>query len=162
MRARTADTSGERLFCLCQASRIDPQNPTARQALYAALRLELKRDPFLAYIDETDLVYFVRSAEYLSLAVPKDRSIPATYPPEYPQTLAKAYHWLGWSIAGLMLAGVGTLVAAPLAICLALSALNRPLPKHDQIRAVLIVAMSILLSTIAFFLVVLLIAHFPR
>ena len=160
IRARTSASNEERLFCLSQASRLDPEHPKAKQALYSTLWLELEQNPFLAYMDETDHVYYVRSQEYLALTVPKDRGIPESYPPQRHPALTRAYRWLAWSFAGLALAGIGTLIFAPLAFSQAASALRQPIQKPDRVRARLILAFSILLSAIAVFFVWLFLAHF--
>ncbi len=162
IRAKTAASSQERLFCLSQASRLDPGHPTAKQELYSSLRSEFEQSPFLSYIEETDQVYFVRTRDYLSLTVPKYRGIPEGFPPARSETLVRAYRMLSWTVVGLVPAGLGTLVFAPLAIRLAASALRQPLPKPDRVRARLIIALSMLFFAIALFLVWLLSAHFTH
>ncbi len=160
IRAQTAASREERLVCLSQAVRIDPNHPKAKQALYTNLKSELEQDPFLAYVDETGQVYFVRDEAYLSLVVPKDRGIPESYPPERPEALTKAYRWLGWSVLGLAAAGLGTLIFAPLAFRLAASTSGQPLQKPDRVRARLAFWLSVLLSAISLSLAGLLVVHF--
>ncbi len=162
IRAQTAASREERLLCLSQAIRIDPSHPKAKQALYTNLKSDLEQDPFLAYVDETGQLYFVRDEEYLSLVVPKDRNIPESYPPERPEALRKAYRWLGWSVLGLALAGLGTLIFAPLAFRLAASTSGQPLEKPDRVRARLAFWLSFLLSAISLSLAGLLVVHFLR
>ncbi len=160
IRAQTAASREEKLLCLSQAVRIDPNHPNAKHALYTNLKSELEQDPFLAYVDETGELYFVRDEQYLSLAVPKDRNIPESYPPERPEALTKAYRWLGWSVLGLALAGLGTLILAPLAFSQAASTSVQRLDKPDRVRARLAFWLSFLLSAISLSLVALLVVHF--
>ncbi len=160
MRSATAPSEEERLFCLSQANRINPDLPQAKSAMYNALWAELQQDPFLAYLDQDDKLYFVRSHEYLSLAVPKDRAVPKeTYPPKQPQPLARAYHWLAWAVLGLTLAGLGTLIFAPLAIWSAFSSFREPLQRGDRIRALLAIFLSLLLDIFALFLGYIFLVH---
>ncbi len=159
IRARTAASAEERLVCLSQAVRIDPNYPIAKQVLYTSLKSELEQDPFLAYLNETGQLYFVQNEEYLSLVVPKDRDVPESYPPERPPALKKAYRRLSWSVLGLALAGVGTLIFAPLAFRQAVSALGQPLVQPDRLRARLVAWLSILLIVISLSLAWLLIIH---
>ena len=152
VRSRAAASREENLFCLSQVSRINPDYPPSRLDLYRALWSQLQHDAFLAYIDETDQVYYVRSNEYLSLAVPKDRSIPEVYPPERPAPLARANRWLAWAIIGLALAGLGTLVFAPLAFLSAVTALTGPLERPDRIRAGIVLFLAAVLAACAILL----------
>lgn len=160
IRARAAASSEERLLCLSQAVQLDPDHPVAKQELYVTLMSQLNQDPFLAYLDETGQVYFVRNTGYQTLAVPKDRGTPETYPSERPEALAKAYRRLGWAVLGLAPAGLGALVFAPLAFFQAVSALGQPIQKPDRVRAWLAAWLSILLFAVSLALALLLLIHF--
>ncbi len=160
IRARTAASSEERLLCLSRAIRIDPRDPSVKQVLYDALKTALEMDPFLAYMNENGELYFVRNEEYESLAVPKDRSIPEIYPPQRPEALSKAYRRLGWAVLGLALAGLGTLVFAPLALRMAVTTLHQPVDKPDRVRARLVIWLSILLFAVSLSLGWLVVIHF--
>lgn len=160
MRFQTAVSSEERLFCLSQISRIDPNYPGVKYHIYHTLWDELEREPYLAYMEETDDLYYVRSKDYISLAVPKDRAAQEKYPPERPKTLSPAYRWLALALVGLVLSGLGTLVFAPLAVVSAGRALSAPLKRPDRIRAWIVLLISLLLLVPALFLGWLLLVHF--
>src|SRR5574341_1034844 len=151
MRFRTALSSEEKLLCLSQVVRLEPDHPLAKLNMYTALRDQFQVNPYLAYIEETDGAYLVRNNDYLILAVPKDRLIPESNPPRRSQLLVKAYRFLGWAIFGLATAGLGTLLFAPLAIWFANDALDRPLEQSDRRRAWMIIILSSLLVVIALF-----------
>lgn len=161
LRAKTAPSNEDRLFSLSQVNRLAPNNPEAKRDLYWTLWSELDRDPFLAYLDETDDVYYVRNNSYLSLVVPKDRRTPETYPPVGDDTLRRAYRWLGLAVLGLSVAGLGTLLFAPLALLSAFRAVTKPVTRADAVRAGLIMVLSLGLLAVAVFLGYLLWIHLP-
>lgn len=77
------------------------------------------------------------------------------------QTPAPAWRSLGWAVLGLSLAGIGTLVLAPLALFRAVDVLlNRPLDRADWARAVIVMALSVLLWGAGVALGLLLLLHF--
>jgi hypothetical protein len=131
LRSKTAVSTEESLYALSQVNRINPNHPAAKLYTYQALENMLERDPFLAYMDESDDLYYVRSKNYLSLVVPKDRNIPEKYPPQNPQPLASAYRYLLLAVFGMILSGLGTLLFAPLAV---LAALQCPPPRAEAGR----------------------------
>jgi len=151
MRFRTAFSSEEKLLCLSQVIRLDPDHPDAKKDMYAALWGQFHSDPYLAYIEETDRAYFVRHKDHLILAVPKDRLIPESYTPRRVQFLGMAYRWLTWAFLGMATAGLGTLLCAPVAIWFANRALDLPLEQIDSRRAWMAIILSGLLIVIALF-----------
>lgn len=160
LRSKLATTNEERLFCLSQVHRINPHHPVVKKDSYQVIWHMLQKDPFLAYLNETDDLYFVRSNAYLSIPVPKDRATPEIYPPKEPSKITPAFHYLGLALLGMMFAGLGTLIFAPLAILSVLSASSQPLSRADRVRAsiVILVAMALIFGAIG--LVWLLISHF--
>ena len=160
MRFHSAPSREEKLLCLSQVVRLTPDHPLAKRNMYTTLWAKLKTDPFLAYIEETDQLYFVRGADYQSLAVPKDRSVPQIYPPQRPRPLARAYRILGLAFLGLALAGLGTLLLAPIAIWLAFGAMSRPLKLSDRRRAWMVIMLSSLLLVLGLLLGFLFLTHF--
>lgn len=160
LRYHSAPSREEKLLCLSQVVRLTPDHPLAKQNMYTTLWAKLKTDPFLAYIEETDQLYFVRGTDYQSLAVPKDRSIPQIYPPVRPKPLARAYKILGFAFLGLALAGLGTLLLAPVAVWLAFGAMTGPLKLPDRRRAWIVIFLSGLLLVVGLLLGFLFLTHF--
>lgn len=159
MRYKTALSSEEKLLCLGHFVRLDPDHPLAKRSTYNALLDKLHRDPFLAYIEETEKAYHVYSKDNLFLAIPKDRSTPEAYPPNRTPPLLKAYHSLALAVLGLAVAGLGTLLFAPNAIRLAFSALFKPVERGDRRRAVMVIFLSLLLFGMGLFFGWLFLAH---
>ncbi len=148
-RARYARNADERIFSLSQAHRLDPRHPVARQESYDTIWSMLQKDPYLAYEHETDDLYYVRSNEYTSLALPKDRAAPETYPSREPSELTPAYRWLGITLIGMLFAGLGGLIFGPVAIYEVLSAERKPLDRADRIRSRVILIISLILMVIS-------------
>jgi hypothetical protein len=147
------------LAYLSQALLFNPTHPLARQRMYHALQRLLQRDAFLAYVDENEGVYQVHTASGQSLVVPKDRAISLPYPPKQRSLLQWAYRWLGWALLGLLPAGLGTLVCAPVAAILALLAWQRPLDQADIIRSIIIMLSAAVLWFGALPLYIILVLH---
>jgi hypothetical protein len=160
LRSKTAASSEETMYSLSQVNRLNPNHPASKLYTYQAVWSLLKRDPFLAYMDESDDLYYVRSQEYLSLVVPKDRAVPEKYPPKGPQPLAAAYRYLLLAVFGMIFSGLGTLIFAPLAVMTALLARQRGLQKEDQIRARVVMWLAFLLLAPAILLVLIFALHF--
>jgi hypothetical protein len=134
-RAETAEALPEILACLSRVLLLDPQQPQARRRMYETFQRLLRQDAFLDYVGETDLHYQVHTNDGQSLAIPKDRAIPAPYPPPKEPPFQPAYRWLGWALLGLLLAGLGTLLCAPVAAALALWARQQAASRADVVRA---------------------------
>lgn len=159
-RSRLAPSNEESLFCMSQVNRLNPQHPWVKQDSYNLIWGMLEKDPFLAYQDETDDLYLVRSSAYMSLAIPKDRSTPVPFPPKQPGRLARSYHWLGLALLGMLFSGIGALVFAPLAILSALSTFTTSLSQADRVRAGVVILGGILMVFAGALLTWLLYAHF--
>jgi hypothetical protein len=152
-RAQNATTLSEALVCLNQVYALDPQFNQARPISYRAFWRLLEADPFLAYQSETEQLYRVWSSMNLELVVPKSRATVEPYPPTTDKPLAPAYAWLRWTVAGLLLAGLGTLVLAPVTAVRALLIYYRqPLNRADQMRVLVILFLTAVLWLVAIFL----------
>jgi len=92
-----------------------PDNSQARRGLYLTLYHYLRQHPFLRYLEENDALYRVITGEGRVIAVPKDRTVAESYPPKPVTPLQRAYRWLGYALFGLMLAGLGAVICAPVA-----------------------------------------------
>jgi hypothetical protein len=148
-RAETAMTAEEKIFCLSQVSRLDPSHPQGKEQMQHTLWGELQRDSFLGYLEETDRIYYVRSSDFTSLAIAKDRAAVEAFPPEKDTAVDHARRRLGWAIAGLALSGLGTLIFVPLAVRSAYQVLGETSARSDRIRAWIVIALSLLLAPIA-------------
>jgi hypothetical protein len=91
------------------------QDPELKERTYRLVQRLLEQDPFLLYLDETDDLYHVRGRDRVAVFIPKDRATPEKYAPQRTSRLHIAYRWLGIALLGLLLAGMGALVAAPVA-----------------------------------------------
>lgn len=159
-RSRLAPSKEESLFCMSQVNRINPSHPWGKKDSYTLVWDLLAQDPFLAYQDETDELYMVRSSAYMSLAVPKDRAVSEPFPPPRPGRLAPAYHWLALAALGLLLSGIGALVFAPLAVFSAMSTLPTSPSSADRMRAGIVILVGLLLLAVGALLAWLLYIHF--
>ncbi len=114
-RAAAAKHAKQRLSCLSKALNLAPENLQAQHRMYQALNRYLNRDPFLRYLDETDVQYRMVTGAGRVIIVTKDHAAVVPYPAsEYPE-LRLAYRWLSYALVGLLSAGIATLVCAPLA-----------------------------------------------
>ena len=131
-RARLAPARAERLRCLSLVLERRPDHPGARRDLYEALWAELEADPFLDYDGETDHLYRVRTGDDTPVTVPKQRRPPEPFPPPAPGPLRPAWRWLRLALVGLLPAGLGAVLLAPVAAVAALRAGRRALSARDK------------------------------
>ncbi len=158
-RAETAKTLPEVLAYLSQALFFNPRHPLARRKMYQSLQRLLQKDAFLTYVDETEGLYRVQTATGQPLVVSKERAVSPPYPPKEISLLQRAYHWLGWALLGLLPAGLGTLICAPIAVVLALLAWLQPLSPADSTRFKIVLLGATLLWCGALPFYILLVLH---
>ncbi len=158
--AGTADSLEETIAALSQVLTLNPAHHAARQAFYDAMQHLLRQDAFLAYIAETDDFYYVRTATKLRFAQPKNRAVPEPFPPPSPPPTRTAFRWLGWSLAGLIPAGLGTLICAPFAMLAALKLLRHTPSQADRQRTWFMLWIAVALWLLALLLAALFILHF--
>lgn len=159
MCAETAPSVEEAVACLNRANALQPTDPETKQKTYQVVQKLLERDPFLLYLYETDDLYHVQNSQELSLVVPKDRSRPEAYPAEIPVLMQKAYRWLWLAVFGLLLAGLGAIVFAPLAAVSAIR-LNMELPsKSHRIHSLMVVILAACVWLVGLLLSVILLVH---
>jgi hypothetical protein len=127
------DAAEERLMVLSRVLVQSPQHPQARRRLYETLQRYLQHNPFLRYLEENDSLYQVITGGGRVVIVPKDRAVTPPYPSPSITSLQRAYRWLGYALIGLLLAGLGAFICAPIAGMFAWRAsLNSP--DSDQRR----------------------------
>lgn len=159
-RAGTAATREEALLCLSEALRLDPAHVKARQALRELLRAELDKDVFLAYGSEDDWLYYIRTGSGIPTAVPKDRAVPELYPPPRHAPLHAAERWLAFAALGLIPAGLGALLCAPIAAAHAWRAARRSLSPVEARWRLVVLALALTLWLLGGLLGWLFILHF--
>lgn len=159
-RARTADSLEETIATLSQVLTLNPANRAARQGLYEAMQGLLRQDAYLAYLEETANFYHVRTATDFKFAHPKDRAVQEPFSLPSPAPTRPAFRWLGWSLVGLIPAGLGTLICAPFAMLAALRLLHRSPSRADRQRAWVVLWIAMALWFLALLLALLIILHF--
>ena len=147
--ANPSETLEESVTALNQALELNPENTVARQALYETMQQMLRKDAFLAYQGETDVIYKIRTLAEFQFIHPKDRAMAELFPPQNSPPARTAIHWLGWSVVGLIPAGLGTLVLAPVAMIAAIKLLRQPVELIDRRRAWIVIGGAIVLWLIA-------------
>lgn len=158
-RADTAESVEESIAALSHVLKLNPANPVARRGLYEAMNRLLRQDAFLAYLGETGESYHVRTPADLAFAHPKDRIQPETFPPAQPRPARAAFRWLGWALVGLIPAGLGALICAPLAMLAAIRLLRRQPNRADRFRAWLVLGLALALWLLGLILLPLFILH---
>ncbi len=157
--AALTDSDEERLNSLNKALSLAPEHLNARRSLYKALKLYLNQDPFLRYLEETDFLYHVLTGQGRVVIVPKDRASASPYPPVAPSPLQSVFRWLRYSVLGLPLAGLLTLVCAPVAAVLAWRASRQRLGITDRRRAMMALLYAAVLWMVGALLTVLFLVH---
>ncbi len=144
-----SDTLEESVTALNQVLELNPENTVARQELYETMQQLLRKDAFLAYQGETDVIYKIRTLAEFQFIHPKDRAMVELFPPQNSPPARTAINWLGWSVVGLIPAGLGTLVFAPLAVIAAIKLLRQQVELIDRRRAWIVISGAIALWLIA-------------
>jgi hypothetical protein len=153
LRATLAPTLEERIICVNHLNELAPNFQDRYNVAFFALKELLDKNPYLAYLEETEELYRAVHTNQV-LNIPKKRAPVSPFPLEEPQAspLKRAYRWLTLAILGLLLAGVGTLIFAPLAVFAALRAQGSVRSRSEVVKStvVLIVASGLFLVGILF------------
>src|SRR5512141_702092 len=159
LRATLAPSLEERLFCVNCLSELCPDCQDKHHVAFGAVKELLDRDPFLAYLEETEALYRVINKNNQVLVIPKKRA--ATNPTEVERTgpLKAAYSLLMIAVFGLLLAGVGTLVFAPLTILAALQAGPSLRSHSERVSFVVVLMLASLLFLLGLFFAYLFALH---
>lgn len=160
LRARTAPSLEEKLVCLSRLYSLDPNFPHARENMHQALQTLLKQEPSLAYLDENEELYRVKSGLELFIIVPKYRSHHQTHPCKAETPTKPAFQWLNLALIGFFLAGLGAFLLAPIAAYKALKLQWQPLNRKDRIRSLIVLVLSTFLWAAALPLTALFLLHF--
>ncbi|HSL46495.1 MAG TPA: hypothetical protein VK897_23885 [Anaerolineales bacterium] len=161
LRATLAPSLNERIICINRLNELAPGYQDRYNVAFFALKELLDRNPFLAYLEETDELYRVLNADRVVLTIPKKRALVNPSPPEQPQPgpLRAAYRWLLMSIIGLLSAGIATVIFAPLAAFAAIRA-HHSLNSHaERVRSAVVLILAFVLFIIGVLFSILFILH---
>lgn len=145
LRSRNAPSREEQLMCLSRAYSLDTKHSEAKAELRSAVQELLKQEPFLAYVYETHELYQVRSGRDLLINIPKNRAHETPYLQRKPGPVRPAYHWLYFSLIGLLLGGVGAILLAPIAVFHVLRIQAMSLSPSDRVRSWVIFVFSVII-----------------
>ena len=159
LRTEFAPSVEEKIACMNRLNELQPDQHGRHNSNFYFLKELLDRDPFLAYLEETNELYHALNKDMTVLRIPKRRTPVEPYPPDKPSSLASAHRWLALALFGLLMAGIPTLIFAPLA---ARSALNMPGSRAAQtgrVHATAVQIGALILFAIGSFFTVLLVLH---
>ena len=159
VRADSADSPAEKLASLKRLYDLNHRDERVKQRIYAVLGDLLEQEPFLAYIEETEDLYRIRSGLEFEMDIPKFRAAPEPYPAPQPQVLKSAYRWLAISMAGLILGGIGASLFAPVAAFKAFSLRDKPLSQSERARSRAALAAAIMVWLVAIPIDVIFVLH---
>jgi hypothetical protein len=143
-RLALAPTFEERVACVSRLNELAPHYRDRNNLAYFTQRELLERNPFLAYLDETDELYRVLTGNQMEVSIRKKRNADDLSHPEESGGIKAAYGWLVMAIVGLLAAGIGTVLFAPLAGLFAIQAGRRPRTRSDWVHSIVVLTLSIL------------------
>jgi len=144
LRVNLAPSAEEKVMSVSRLNELAPNLQDRHYLSFFTIREVLERDPFLAYHDETDDLYRAVNAEQVMLSIPKQRALTDPFPPQRSSPLRAAYRWLALAFFGLLLAGLGSLVFAPLAALSARQARPFLQSRSEKVNANVIITLSLL------------------
>jgi hypothetical protein len=144
LRATLAPSLEERVMSVNRVNELDPDYQDRHHLSFFTIREALDRDPFLAYHDETNELYRAINAEQVVMSIPKQRAAADVFPPGRSSPLQPAYRWLALAFFGLLLAGIGTILFAPLAALSAGRARPSLQSRSERVSATVVITLSVL------------------
>ncbi len=144
-RATLAPSLEERVMSVNRVNELDPDYQDRHHLSFFTIREALERDPFLAYHDETDDLYRAINAEQVVMSIPKQRAPAEAFPPKKASPLQPAYRWLVLAFFGLLLAGLGTILFAPLAALAAGQVRSSLQSRSEKVSSTVVITLSVLL-----------------
>jgi hypothetical protein len=142
LRAEQAANRTEALTLLSQASSQGTIDPEHHQRAHSLLHSLLKTDPRLVYQKEDGQTYQVLTGEQITLVIRKDRQPDEEFTASWSPLLRLTYLCLCLAFTGLMLAGFGALLYAPLAVFFALALNIRPTSRQVRIHSLILVMLA--------------------
>jgi hypothetical protein len=159
LRAEFAPSLEEKVACQNRLHELQPNHDDYHHRSYYFLKELFERDPALAYLNETQDLYHVVNKDMMVLRIPKKRTVVQPYPPERPTPLTSAVRWLSLALFGLLLAGVPTLIFAPLAARSALKAAESSNSHADRAHSLAVEIGAVILFGVACFFTLLFVLH---
>ena len=158
-RVEAAQSVEEAIACLDQVSDLLPANPEIAAKIFMLSNKLVTLDPFIAYDHETDEMYYVRNSSSQAFKVPKYHPTQASALSDYPGLLRSAHRWLWVALAGLLFAGVGAVLFAPLAALSAIRLNFKPVSKAVRTQSVIFLIISSFLWLLGLLLAVVFLVH---
>lgn len=142
--ATLAPSQEERVYCVNHLNELAPSYQDRHNIAFFAFKELFDEKPYLAYLAETDELYRVINIDRVVLSIPKKRARFAPYPPEQPTAspLRLAYRWLILSMVGLLVAGIGTVIFAPMAAVAAIRADQSLGTRAERAQAMIVLLAS--------------------
>ncbi len=139
---------------------LHPDDPRVQESLQRIVLEKLRCDPFVAFIAETERHYVVTFRNSRPIVIPKARANPDVFPPPQRTESERVLGMIWWIVLGLLPAGLGALILAPLTMRRAFAVLSRPnLNARERRQAWLAVCLAGTLGFIGEVFVVLLVIH---
>ena len=159
LRATLAPSLEERLICVNHLNELGADSQDRHNITFFTLKELLDKNPFLAYLEETEALYRVMNANHMVLSISKKRLPDNSTAPERSPQLAGAYRLLVMALLGLMAAGIGTLLFAPLAALSAIQVGTSSRSYKERISSTVIFVLALILFVIGSVFSVLFVLH---
>lgn len=155
--AALTEDDDQKFAYLSKALSLSPEHARAKRGMYAMMKSYLKQDPFLRYLEESAPMYRIVTGEGKTVIVPKGRADANSAPVVKP--FRPVYRWLGYSLLGLPLSGIPTVICASVAWVLAWQAVAQSYGTEQFRRASMTLVYASTLWMIGFLLTFLFILH---
>ena len=143
-----------------RAVRMQPTDPRVQASLLRVVEEQLKRDPFVAFLAETDDHYVITFRHSRPIVVPKTRANREVFPPIQRAAGERVLGMVWWIILGLVPVGIGAIILSPLVVHRALGVINHPnAAPRDQRLAWVALLLAALLGCIGDLFALLLVIH---
>lgn len=148
LRVALSPSFEERMICVNRLNELAPDHHDRYNLGHFTLRELLDRNPFLAYHEETDELYRVIHANQMMVSIRKKRAPAITFLAETASPLKNAYRWLMLAALGLLFAGLGTFIFAPLAGLSALQVGRAVRSRADRVNSIVVLTLAVILFMI--------------
>ena len=143
-----------------RAVRMQPDDPRVQASLLRAVEEQLKRDPFVAFLAETEDHYVITFRHSRPIVVPKARTNREVFPPLQRTEGERVLGMVWWVALGLVPVGVGAIISSPLVVRRALRVINRHgTAPRDQRLAWVALLLAAALGCVGDLFVLLLVIH---
>lgn len=159
LRATLAPSLEERLVCVNRLNELGADSQDRHNIAFFTLKELLDKNPFLAYLEETEELYRVMNANHMVLSIPKKRSADHSTARGHSGQLTNSYRLLTLALIGLMAAGVGTLVFAPLAALSAIRIGTTSQFQSERLRSTIVFILALILFAIGAVFSILFVLH---